>query len=241
MSQKNKKVRIAAVGDIHFVMSKTEETKNLITRASKLADIILLCGDITNYGQEEEAVEIAKIFNTVQIPILAVLGNHDHAEEKPKQIKKILNEARVHFLEDAVFVYENLGFAGVKGFGGGFNKNMIASFGETATKKFVEESINETLMLERFLQSLTTPKIIVALHYAPIIETVVGEPEQIMPFLGNSRLSETLDRFNVRAVFHGHAHHGSLKGKTQKGIAVYNCSLPLLLKHGQKGFILHEE
>ncbi len=241
MNQKNNNLKIAAVGDIHFHEGNEEEIKSLVEKLEYAADIVLLCGDLTDSGTEEEAEALGKILNQATKPVLAVLGNHDHAQDKHLEIKKILKLFKVHFLEDAPFEFRDYGFVGVKGFGGGFNEHMIVPFGEAANRKFVEESINESLLLERFLQSMSSKNIFVALHYSPILETVLGEPESIMPLLGNSRLAETIDRFKVQAIFHGHAHHGSLTGKTPKGIPVFNCSMPLLRKKANQNFVTFEK
>jgi Icc-related predicted phosphoesterase len=163
------------------------------------------------------------------IPVVAVLGNHDFQSGRVDDVKRILRDGDVKLLdEDETFEFKGVGFAGVKGFGGGFDRHMLTSFGEDATKNFVTEAVNESLKLEVALKSLDTKRIVVVLHYAPIAATLVGEPPEIFPFLGSSRLAETIDHFDVDAVFHGHAHHGTFQGKTLKGIPVYNCCVQMM-------------
>jgi Icc-related predicted phosphoesterase len=121
-----------------------------------------------------------------------------------------------------------VGFAGVKGFGGGFNRYMLTSFGEEGIKRFVAEAIQEALKLENALRTLMTEKTVVVLHYSPVTGTLHGEPLEIYPFLGSSRLAEAIDPFDVSAIFHGHAHHGTYEGRTNKGVPVYNTCLDLM-------------
>jgi Icc-related predicted phosphoesterase len=121
-----------------------------------------------------------------------------------------------------------IGFAGVKGFGGGFGRHTLEAWGEEIVKKFVYEAVEEALKLEKALARLRTPQKIAILHYAPVADTVAGEPEPIFPFLGSSRLEEPLNRYPVTAVVHGHAHHGSPEGKTREGVPVYNVAVQVL-------------
>ena len=130
--------------------------------------------------------------------------------------------------ETETFELNGVGFAGAKGFGGGFDNRMLTPFGEDAIKQFVTEAVNESLKLEVALNNLRTERTVVVLHYSPIAATVVGEPPEIFPFLGSSRLAETIDHFDVNVVFHGHAHHGTYEGKTTKGTPVYNCCVQIM-------------
>jgi Icc-related predicted phosphoesterase len=176
-----------------------------------------------------EAEKLASDLKACRIPVVAVLGNHDYQNGHADEVKKILRTAKVVVLdENETFELKGVGFAGVKGFGGGFNKHMLTPFGEETVKNFVSEAVNESLKLEVALNGLRTEKTVVLLHYAPIAGTVVGEPPEIYPFLGSSRLAETIDHFDVNVIFHGHAHHGTREGKTTKGIPVYNCCLQLM-------------
>jgi Icc-related predicted phosphoesterase len=193
-----------------------------------VADILLLCGDLTHLGTVVEAESLATDLGACMIPVVGVLGNHDYQAGHSDDISKVLRSAKVQLLGNDPFEYRGVGFAGVKGFCGGFNRHMLTSFGEDAIKRFVTESINESLQLENALRTLTTSRTVVVLHYAPIVGTLQGEPLEIFPFLGSSRLAETIDLFDVSAVFHGHAHHGTPEGRTNKGVPVYNCCHSLM-------------
>ncbi len=198
------------------------------------ADILLLCGDLTDYGLPEEADElVADIRAAVRIPILAVLGNHDFESSQPEAISKVLDEAGVNVLNGEAIEIAGVGFAGIAGFGGGFGRRMLNAWGEPLIKQFVQESISHAVRLEQALGKLQSEKRIVVLHYSPIRTTLEGEDPEIYAFLGSSRLEEPINRFKATAVFHGHAHNGILDGKTSTGIPVYNVSAPALLKTGK--------
>jgi Icc-related predicted phosphoesterase len=200
-------------------------------KVSQNADVLALCGDLTQLGLPAEARKLANDLRTCRVPVVAVLGNHDHQSGHAEEVKKILRSAKVTILEETeTFEIKGVGFAGAKGFGGGFGKHMLTPFGEDSIKHFVSEAVNESLRLEVALNSLRTEKVVVVLHYSPIAATVVGEPPEIYPFLGSSRLAETIDHFDVNVVFHGHAHHGTHEGKTMKGTPVYNCCMQILQK-----------
>ena len=162
------------------------------------------------------------------VPVVAVLGNHDFEAGQPELVKDILCRAGVRVLDGDAAEIEGIGFAGAKGFCGGFGRGALEPWGETAIKAFVRESIDEALKLESALARLRTPHRIALLHYAPIQATVEGEPPEIFPFLGSSRLEEPINRYQVTAVLHGHAHHGSPEGRTASNVPVYNVSMPLL-------------
>ncbi len=229
MSAKPDSLRVAAVGDLHVHHHSGDTFQKLFENISEGADILVLCGDLTHLGLPEEAEKLSIDLRSCRIPIVGVLGNHDYQSGRAADIKKILRNVRVTILdENETFEYRGVGFAGVKGFGGGFDKHMLAPFGEEAIKHFVNEAVRESLRLEVALNNLRTERTIVVLHYAPIAATVVGEPPEIFPFLGSSRLAETIDHFDVNAVFHGHAHHGSCEGRTIKGVPVYNCCMQLI-------------
>lgn len=237
--EKNNIRRIAVMGDLHIHDSWRGSYEPIFAEIGESADLLILCGDLTNLGLASEARHLAHDLASCHIPVLAVLGNHDYHSDEVSRIKEVLVE-KVIFLEDETYVAGDLGVAGVKGFSGGFNSHMLASFGEKEIKDYVSISVNEALRLETELQSLTTKKIVVVLHYSPIEETVRGEPPEIYSFLGNSRLEETINRFNVSFVVHGHAHYGSHQGKTAKGIPVYNCSAGLLSKEFSKPYRIFE-
>ena len=222
-------MRIAAVADIHVKKTSQGAFQTMFAAATESADVLLLCGDLTDYGTIEEARILAKeITTSLRIPALAVLGNHDFESNKEKEVISILSDAGVTVLDGDSHEIRGVGFAGVKGFGGGFGRRQLGAWGEKIIKDFVHEAIEEALKLEAALSRLRTPQKIAVLHYSPVRATVEGEPPEIMPFLGSSRLEEPLDRYRVTAVFHGHAHRGSLEGKTKTSIPVYNVAMPLL-------------
>lgn len=236
-----KKLRVAAVADLHVHKVHDGLHRGLFAELSDKADIVCLCGDLTNFGMPEEAENLLADLAALRVPAVAVLGNHDMQSGRAEEVKRILRRGGVRFLDEEPFVHEEVGFAGVKGFGGGFGKHMLSAFGEEATKHFVAEAVNEALILENGLRRLPTERNVVVLHYSPVADTVQGEPGEIFPFLGCSRLAETIDRFEkIQAVFHGHAHHGQPRGATPKGIPVYNCSVQVLKRDGGKGYVVVE-
>ncbi|MBI2601052.1 metallophosphoesterase [Candidatus Daviesbacteria bacterium] len=221
---KNSRIKIAAIGDLHTKEEDSDRFVQLFENISKSADILVLCGDLTDHGLTQQAEALTKNLHFCTIPVVGVLGNHDYENNLQDQIKHILSPVMLIFDKDPIEI-KNIGFAGAKGFAGGFDDHMLGPFGEEPLKKFVQEAIGESLVLENQLSQLHTLKKVVVLHYAPIVETVIGEPLQIHPFLGSSRLVEPINRFKVNAVFHGHAHFGSAEGKTLTGIPVYNASI----------------
>jgi Icc-related predicted phosphoesterase len=227
-SQEKKIVRIAAVGDLHCTKNSHGMLQPLFSKVAQSADILLLCGDLVDYGQLEEAKVLARELASVKMPMLAVLGNHEFESGQTADVERVLGDAGVLFLDGDAIEVKGIGFAGVKGFAGGFGESALQPWGEPCIKSFVNESVTETLKLESALAKLRTPKRIALLHYSPIQATVVGEPVQIFPFLGSSRLEEPLNRYPVTAVFHGHAHRGTPEGRTQNGVPVYNVAMKLL-------------
>jgi Icc-related predicted phosphoesterase len=221
-------VRLAAVGDIHCGRASQGALQPLFAQAAEQADVLVLCGDLTDYGLPEEARVLAKELTAVQIPVVAVLGNHDYESDKQGEVRQILCDIGVHMLDGETCEIHGVGFAGVKGFAGGFGRGTLGFWGEASIKRFVQEALDEALKLESALARLRTPQRIAVLHYAPIQATVEGEPPEIFPFLGCSRLEGPLSRHPVNAAFHGHAHNGSLEGRTSGGIPVYNVALQLM-------------
>ncbi len=222
-------VRIAAVGDVHCGKTSHGAFQALFTSASQNADVLVLCGDLTDYGLPEEAEVLAKeITSYVRVPVVAVLGNHDFESGKQVEIHDILCEAGVHMLDGEACEVRGVGFAGVVGFGGGFGRYALSAWGEQTVKQFVHEAVNEALKLETALMRLRTEQKIAVLHYSPVRETVEGEPPEIFPFLGSSRLEDPLLHFPVAAVVHGHAHGGQPQGALRDKTPVYNVSMPLL-------------
>lgn len=230
--------RIAAVGDIHVKETDQGQWVEYFRTVSAKADILLLCGDLTDTGHLAEAEVLAGELKACTIPIVAVLGNHDYERDQQKAIKKMLENDKVHILDGEAVVLRGIGFAGVKGFGGGFDKHMLSMFGEQMFKQFVQEAVDDALKLDRALAHLDVdyvdlPKIVL-LHYAPIKETIIGEPPEIFPFLGCSRLIEPINRRQVLAAFHGHAHVGTLQGETSAGVKVFNVAKPILQRLGHE-------
>jgi Icc-related predicted phosphoesterase len=224
-------MRLAAVGDLHVKKTSQGQLAPLLAPVNDHADVLLLCGDLTDYGLKEEAVVLAKeLAAAVRIPIVAVLGNHDYESGQQDEVCRILTEAGVRMLDGEAFEIQGVGIAGAKGFSGGFGRATLGAWGEPATKRFVQEAIDEALKLEAALARLRTERRVALLHYSPIRATVEGEPLEIMSYLGTSRLEEPLNRHPVDFVVHGHAHHGALEGRTSAGTPVYNVAMPLLLQ-----------
>jgi Icc-related predicted phosphoesterase len=228
MTALHEKIRIAAVGDLHCPKTSDGVLRIIFDYVNEEADILLLCGDLTDYGKPEEASVLAKLLSGVRIPMLGVLGNHDYESGKPEDIRRIMCEAGVVMLDGDSRVVHDIGFVGAKGFAGGFGDRALQPWGEEALKQFVRESVDEAMKLESALAKVQIPRRIVLMHYAPIAETTNGEPPEIVPFLGSSHLEDAMSRFPVIAAFHGHAHHGSPEGRTKEQVPIYNVALPLL-------------
>ncbi len=228
------KLRIAAVADIHYGKHSRGELHNVFADISHQADVLLLCGDLTDYGLAEEAEELAvDLRAAVRVPMIGVLGNHDFESGEAKLVRQVLEQAGVTMLDGEAIEIEGVGFAGVCGFGGGFGRRMLNAWGEPLIKQFVQEALDHAVRLEQALGKLQSERRIAVLHYSPIRATIAGEDPEVFPFLGSSRLEEPINRFRVTAVFHGHAHNGVGEGTTGTGIPVYNVSLPVLRKNGQ--------
>jgi Icc-related predicted phosphoesterase len=222
-------VRVAAVGDIHLGGKGFDPPlQKLFGQIADHADVLALCGDLTDRGDPEEARLMAKALSSVNVPIVAVLGNHDYESGKEREVSKILCEAGIHVLDGEAHELLGIGFAGIKGLAGGFGRRALGPWGEDLIKRFVREALDEALKLETALGQLRTERRVVLMHYSPIAATVEGEPHEIYPYLGSSRLEEPLSRYPVDVVFHGHAHHGSPEGRTMGNVPVYNVSLVLL-------------
>ncbi|PRD48256.1 metallophosphoesterase family protein [Sphingobacterium haloxyli] len=242
---KKKKTKIAAMADIHTKITDHGSLRSTFEQVSEEADVLVICGDLTDTGDEDEAKILGEQLEILKIPVIGVLGNHDYEKGRQKIIKQILTEHNMIILDGESTVVENVGFAGIKGFGGGFDQYMLSIFGEDMMKQYVHEVVNESLQLDRALTRLeqecpALPKVAL-LHYAPIKETIQGEPEQLFPFLGSSHLAEPLIRRQVSAAFHGHAHAGKLRGSTTTKIPVYNVALPVLRKeHSNASYLVVE-
>jgi Icc-related predicted phosphoesterase len=225
----NAAVRLVAMADLHFGRHPVEAYLPVLNAASADADILVICGDLTDHGRPEEGEALGALLKQhVTIPIVAVLGNHDYESGQEGRLKELLVAAGLHVLDGDSVEIKGVGFAGIKGFCGGFGPRALGPWGETLIKNFVHETITEALKLETALARLRSTTRIAIMHYAPVASTVEGEPLEIYPFLGSTRLEEPLTRYDVAAVFHGHAHHGQPEGRTSSGAPVFNVSLPLL-------------
>jgi Icc-related predicted phosphoesterase len=221
-------VRLAAVGDIHLGRTPAATLQSLFAQIVEQADILVLAGDLTDTGHPDEARQLAKELAAVKVPIVAVLGNHDHEAGRVAETQQILADAGVSVLDGTAVELLGVGFAGTKGFAGGFGRHALGPWGEPTIKAFVQEAVQEALKLETALARMRTDRRVAVLHYAPIAGTVAGEPPEIFPYLGSSRLEEPLSRYPVDVVFHGHAHHGAPEGRTAGGVPVFNVSMSLL-------------
>ena len=222
-------VRLGAVADLHYTKTAQGTLQPLFEQAGRLADVLLLGGDLTDLGLPDEAHALARDLKaTVKIPVVAVLGNHDFEAGKAAEVADILREAGVTVLDGDAVEVRGVGIGGAKGFLGGFGRGTLEAWGEPAVKAVVQATVDEVLKLEKALARLRTPQRVALLHYAPIRATVEGEPVEIHAFMGCGRFEEPLNRYGVHAVFHGHAHRGGPEGKTSTGIPVYNVALPLL-------------
>jgi len=225
MSESTDTVTLAAIGDLHVSETSHNLFRDLFAEISSKADVLALCGDLTNFGKVSEAEILAEDLRHCTIPMVGVLGNHDYESNCQDEIVRIMRSVGVFMLDEQATVIRGIGFGGVKGFIGGFGRGELGSFGERAIKDFVDESREEARKLENSLRSLRTDRVVAVLHYAPVPDTVEGEPIEIYPFLGSSRLANAIDRFdNVKAVVHGHAHRGRYEGRTPRGVPVFNCA-----------------
>lgn len=223
-----RRVRIAAMADMHIGRSASPGVAQAFASVRDVADVLVLCGDLTDRGTEEEAQQLARDLKPVGLPIVAVLGNHDFEAGHPELVSRILSDVGVYMLDGEAIEVQGVGFAGVKGFGGGFGRGALGPWGEPAIKAFVQEAVDEALKLETALARLRTPRKVAVLHYAPVKGTVEDEPPEIFAYLGSSRLEEPLNRYPVDVIFHGHAHGGRFEGRTSGGVPVYNVAAPLL-------------
>lgn len=218
-------VTVAAIGDLHVTEDCVTPYHDLFAEISRVADVLVLCGDLTNFGRTREAEILAEDIRACDIPVLGVLGNHDFECGQPEKVAEILHQAGMTVLDEQAVEVRGIGFAGVKGFIGGFGRGELAPFGEPIIKAFVDEAMNEARKLENGLRTLRTERSMAVLHYSPIVDTLEGEPIEIFQYLGSARLADAIDRFDhVKAVVHGHAHHGKYEGRTMRGTPVYNVA-----------------
>jgi len=227
-----KKLRVAAVGDLHVGETSHRAYRDLFDRVHEDADVLCLCGDLVNFGKTVEVENLLEDLRACRIPMVGVLGNHEHECGQPLEVARMLSEAGVKMLTGEAYEIDGVGFAGGKGFVGGFGRYMLSSFGEASVKTFVNEAVEDANLIERS---------VVLLHYAPVVDTVIGEPPEIHAFLGSSRLAEVVDRYeNVKLVVHGHAHRGAPEGRTARGVPVYNVALPVLRALGDTPYRVFE-
>lgn len=220
-------MRIAATADLHYSAQRAM-LKDQLARVRDEADVLIVAGDLTNFGQPNEMEPLVNVLVRLRLPVIAVLGNHDYESGKQEELMKMMTSEGIKVLDGTAYERDGVGFAGTKGFVGGFGRGVLTAFGEPEIKTFVKASIDEAVKLERALAQLRTEKTVVVLHYSPIAGTVQGEAPEIFPYLGTSRLAEVVDRHGANLVVHGHAHHGTLSGKTTGGIPVHNVAITLL-------------
>ena len=228
LTGQRKPVRIAALGDLHCTRTSVGKFQPLFAQISESADMVLLAGDLTDTGQAEEARVLVRELSALRVPGVAVLGNHDFESGHQDEVSHILADSGITMLDGEACEVHGIGIAGVKGFAGGFGSHALGPWGEPTLKQFVHEAVNEALKLEASLARLRSAKQVVLLHYSPVQQTVEGEPVEIYPFVGSSRLEEPISRYPVSIVVHGHAHRGRHEGRTKNDVPVYNVSLPLL-------------
>ncbi len=228
-TQPRESVRLLALADLHCARTSQGAFQPIFAQATRNADVLVLSGDLTDNGLAEEArVLVKELGAAAKVPVVAILGNHDDQSRQQGEIRQILSDAGVCMLDGSACEIYGVGFAGTKGFAGGFGERALQPWGEDLIKQFVHEAVEEALKLETALAKLRTQSRVALLHYSPIRGTVEGEPPEIFAFLGSSRLEEPLTRYGVEAVFHGHAHRGALEGRIRGDVPVYNVSLPLL-------------
>ena len=234
-------MRVAAIGDLHVQEDSVAPYRELFTEISGNADVLVLCGDLTNFGKTREAEILAEDIRACTIPVLGVLGNHDYECGQPEKVCEILHSAGMIILDEQAHEIDGVGFAGVKGFVGGFGRGELAPFGEPILKAVVDEVLSEARKLENQLRTLRTDRSVAVLHYSPIEDTIEGEPPAIFQYLGSQRLCDPIDRFDhVKAVVHGHAHHGTYEGRTPRGTPVFNVAQFVLRPRFGKPYVVLE-
>jgi uncharacterized protein len=228
-------MRIAATADLHFTPQSATVLRDQFNKVRDDADLLIVAGDLTNYGKPSEMEPLLNTLVRLRIPTVAVLGNHDYESEQQVELMRMMTVEGIKVLDGSAYERDGVGFAGTKGFVGGFGRGILTAFGEAEIKAFVRASIDEALKLERAMSQLRTNKRVVVLHYAPIAATTEGEALEISPFLGTSRLAEVIDRHGADLVLHGHAHNGKLDGNTAGGIPVHNVAITLLQSQQSPG------
>ncbi|WP_163550509.1 metallophosphoesterase family protein [Candidatus Frankia nodulisporulans] len=236
-------IRIAAVGDIHLGTDSGGTFAPVVRELAGQADVLLLAGDLTQHGRVAEARVVAAEVAAAELPVVAVLGNHDYHDDAEEEITRILVDAGVIVLEGAGTVLDiagtRLGVAGVKGFGGGFAGASCSEFGEPLMKAFVRHSREVAAGLGTAFGDLTCDIRVALTHYAPIPDTLIGERAEIYPFLGSYHLAEVIDAAGADLALHGHAHAGSERGSTAGGVPVRNVARPVIGKSVARYEIAH--
>jgi Icc-related predicted phosphoesterase len=225
-------IRVAAVGDVHVDADVLGRYRPALDDLAEQADVLLLAGDLTRHGSAEEAACVAREFGGLAVPVIAVLGNHDYHCDEPAKVARVLGEAGITVLEGTGTVVDcggrRLGVAGVKGFGGGFDGRCASAFGEPVMKAFVQHTDDSAKQLLSALSTLECDVRVALTHYAPVPDTLVGEPLEIYPFLGSYRLGEAVDDGGAALAIHGHAHAGTEQGLTPGGVPVRNVAHPVI-------------
>lgn len=225
-------IRIAAVGDVHVDEDVVGRFRPSLEGLRDRADVLLLAGDLTRHGSRAEAVCVAREFGGLGLPVVAVLGNHDYHCDQAEEVVDVLTEAGIIVLEGSGVVLpcddRRLGIAGAKGFGGGFAGRCASAFGEPVMKEFVRHTEVGAQALEKALRDLSCDVRVALTHYAPVPDTLLGEPLEIYPFLGSYLLGQAIDNAGVSLAVHGHAHKGSACGLTPGGVPVRNVAHPVI-------------
>jgi uncharacterized protein len=217
-------VKIAAIADLHCRTNSSPLVRDLFRDVDAAADVLVLAGDLTDTGLPTEMEVLLDEINRINVPIVAVTGNHDHESDHADELIRMLHGGGVHVLNGSAIEIGGVGFLGAKGFCGGFDDTMVQPYGERALKAFVQAGIDEAIALENAVTKLRCDRKVAVLHYSPVSGTLQGEPLQLYPFLGSSRLANALDRHGVDFIVHGHAHHGAPESRTPRGIPVYNVA-----------------
>ncbi len=225
-------MKIAATADVHARVGDTGLLQALAEGAGREADVLVIGGDLTDLGLPDQAEVLVETLDGCPIPVIATLGNHDYEGGEAAEISRLFAKSGVHLLDRSSVVIDGVGFSGVKGFCGGFDETLANAFGEELFKVWVNEGRMEAQALGNELRRLETERRVALLHYSPIRATVEGEPPEIHPFLGTSHLAHALDEGGADIAFHGHAHNGTFRGKTQGGVPVFNVSVPVLQQEG---------
>ncbi|MEV6632350.1 metallophosphoesterase [Actinoplanes sp. NPDC051470] len=238
-------IRVAAVGDVHVDADVVGRYRPALEQLPEVADVLLVAGDLTRHGTVEEARSFVTEFGGLAVPVVTVLGNHDHQSDQADAVCTVLTDAGITVLEGASTVLElnghRLGVAGAKGFGGGFGGTCASNFGEREMKDFVRTGEDAANRLEAALTGVTCDALVALTHYAPVPETLAGEPPEIHAFLGSYQLGRAIDAAGTTLALHGHAHHGTERGRTPGGVPVRNVAHPVIKQAYNVYRLLSEE